>query len=135
MRKSFFAAFDRSDTNRTVQTKKMTRGLKFRINEVEGYNYIYIYIYICRRTKTLVSCAATAANLRLRFRICKKERFAHEAAHIIVKLRYYFTEANEKVFRKRYFDTSTEMSNERFQKYLNELSCIMRKPAFLHMRS
>ena len=50
-----------SDTNRTVQLKKMARGLKFRIEKVEG-----LY-YLCSEDKG----AESEADLRLCFRICK----------------------------------------------------------------
>ena len=32
----------RSDTNRAVQPQKMARGLKFRVEEVEGLHYLCI---------------------------------------------------------------------------------------------
>ena len=34
------SVFRRSDTNRAVQSKKMARGLKFRIQEEEGLYYL-----------------------------------------------------------------------------------------------
>ena len=51
----------RSDTNRAIQSRKISRCLKFRIYEVEG-----LY-YPCSENK--------GADLRLCFRICKKPVF------------------------------------------------------------
>ena len=42
VRKPFFGVPDRSDTNRAVQTHKMTRGLQCRIKKVEGLCAIYV---------------------------------------------------------------------------------------------
>ena len=39
MRKPVFGVFDQSDTNRAVQLLNMARGLKFRIQKVEGLYY------------------------------------------------------------------------------------------------
>ena len=40
-RKAVFEFLTRSDTNQAVQPKKMARGLKCRIYEVEGLYYLY----------------------------------------------------------------------------------------------
>ena len=54
----------RSDTNRAVQPQKMARGLKFRIQEVEG-----LY-YLCSKNKDADQLRGYhAADLRL---ICKE---------------------------------------------------------------
>ena len=39
MRKAVFGFLTWSHTNRAVQPKKMTRGLQFRIKEIEGLYY------------------------------------------------------------------------------------------------
>ena len=57
-------------TNWAVQSQKMDRGLKFRISEVEG-----LY-YLCSENKNADQlCGYRAADLRLCFRICKKQGF------------------------------------------------------------
>ena len=61
----------RSDTNRAVQPRKMARGLKFRIEEVEG-----LY-YPCSENKGADQLHGyREADLRLCFRICKKPVFS-----------------------------------------------------------
>ena len=63
----------RLDINRAVQPQKMSRGLIFRIWEVEG-----LY-YLCSENKGADQLRSyCAADLRLCFRICKK-RFSHDA--------------------------------------------------------
>ena len=59
MRKPTFWFSTRSDTNRAVQSRKMTRGLKFRFKKVEG-----LY-YLCSENKG----ADQTTDLRLCFRI------------------------------------------------------------------
>ena len=55
-----------SDINQAVQLQKMARGLKFRIQEVEG-----LY-YLCSENKGADQlCGYREADLRLCFRICK----------------------------------------------------------------
>ena len=62
--------FGVSDTNRAVQSHKMARGLKFRIQEVEG-----LY-YLCSENKDADQLRGNReADLRLCFRICKKADF------------------------------------------------------------
>ena len=56
MRKPAFWFPTWSHTNQAVQPQKMARGLKFRIEEVEG---LY-YMYLCSENKSLMSCAVTA---------------------------------------------------------------------------
>ena len=66
----------RSDTNWAVQQQKMARGLKFRIQEIEGLNYL------CSKNK---DADQLHINLQL---ICAivfayaKSRFSHDAAHV-----------------------------------------------------
>ena len=70
----------RSDTNRAVKSLNMARGLKFRIQIVEG-----LY-YTCSENKGADHFAVTAKL------ICvfvfayakKKKRFSHNAAHFIM---------------------------------------------------
>ena len=60
-----------SDTNPAVQPQKMARGLKFRIDEVEG-----LY-YPCSENKGTDQLRGYhEADLRLCFRICKKPVFS-----------------------------------------------------------
>ena len=61
----------RSDIKPVVQSQKMVRSLKFRIYEVEGLHYL------CRENKGAdqLHCYC-AADLRLCFRICKKQVFS-----------------------------------------------------------
>ena len=54
----------RSGTNRSVQSQKMARKLKFWIKKVEGLYYVV-------KTKALISCYRTA-DLRFCFRIMQK---------------------------------------------------------------
>ena len=62
--------FGVSDSNQTVQPQKMSRGLKFRIKEVEG-----LY-YLCSENKGADQLRGhREADLRLCFRICKKPVF------------------------------------------------------------
>ena len=69
MRKSGFPT--RSDTNLAVQPQKMARGLKFRLNVVEG-----LY-YPCSENKGADQLRGyREADLRLCFRICKKPVFS-----------------------------------------------------------
>ena len=64
MRKPVFGV---SDTNRAVQYLKMARGLKFRIEKVEG-----LY-YLCSENKGADQlCGDRESDLRLCFRICNK---------------------------------------------------------------
>ena len=59
-----------SNTNRAVQSRKMVRGLKFRIYKVEG-----LY-YLCSKNKGADQLRGyREADLRLCFRICKKPVF------------------------------------------------------------
>ena len=85
MRKPTFWFPTWSDTNQTVQLKKMARGLKFRIYEIKGY-------YPCNENKGADQLRGyRESDLRLCFRICKmlvfayvKCWFSHDAAHIIL---------------------------------------------------
>ena len=71
MRKLVFGSPTRFDTNRSVQPQKMARGLKFRIQEVEG-----LY-YPCSENKGADQLRGyREADLRLCFRICNKPVFS-----------------------------------------------------------
>ena len=65
----------RSDTNRAVQSLNMARGLKFRIQKVEG-----LY-YPCSENK---GADQREADLRLCFRICKKTVFSRCGSYSIL---------------------------------------------------
>ena len=66
MRKPTFWFPSRSDTNQAVQLQKMTRGLKFRIQKVDG-----LY-YLSSENKGADQLRGhREADLRLCFRICK----------------------------------------------------------------
>ena len=66
----------RSDTNQAVQSKKMTRCLKFGIKKVEG-SY-----YICSENKGADQLRGyREADLRLCFRICKKPVFSRRGSY------------------------------------------------------
>ena len=76
MRKPTFWFPTWSNTNQAVHLQKMARGLKFRINEVEG-----LY-YPCSENKGADQLRGySEADLRLCFRICKCW-FSHDAAHL-----------------------------------------------------
>ena len=66
----------RPDTNRAVQSQKMARGLKFRIQEEEG-----LY-YLCSENKGADQLRGyREADLRLCFRICKKPVFSRRGSN------------------------------------------------------
>ena len=76
MRKPVSGFPTRSDTNRTVQSQKMARGLKFRIYEVKG-----LY-YLCSENKGADQLRGyREADLRLCFRICKKPVFSRRGSY------------------------------------------------------
>ena len=57
--------------NLAVQPQKMARGLKFQFKEVEGLCYLF------RENKAVYQLHGyRAADLRLRFHICKKQFFS-----------------------------------------------------------
>ena len=65
-----------SDTNRAVQSQKMARGLKFRIQIEEGLHYP------CSENKGADQLRGyREADLRLCFRICKKPVFSQRGSH------------------------------------------------------
>ena len=67
----FWGFWTRSDTNRAIQPQKMARGLKFRIEEEEGFYYL--------RSKNKGADPLQGyccADLCLCFRICKKQVFS-----------------------------------------------------------
>ena len=63
-----------SNTNRAVKPQNI--GLKFRIQDTERISYKYSKI---KGPDQL--CCYCAADLRLYFCKCKKNRFSHDAAH------------------------------------------------------
>ena len=78
MRKTTFWFRTWSDTNRAVQQQKMTRGLKFRIKEVEGF------YYLCSENKGADQLRGyREADLRLCFRICKKPVFSRRGSYAV----------------------------------------------------
>ena len=79
MRKSTFWFPIWSDINQSVQPQKMDRGLKFRIEEVEG-----LY-YPCSENKGADQLRGyRKADLRLCFRICKKRVFSQRGSNITI---------------------------------------------------
>ena len=71
MRKPTFWFPTWSNTNQAVELQKMARGLKFRIDEVEGL------CYPCSENKGADQLRGyREADLRLCFRICKKPVFS-----------------------------------------------------------
>ena len=66
----------RFDTNRSVQSHKMARSLKFRLKEVEGLYYPY------SETKALISFAVTAKLICVFVFAYAKSRFSHDEAHM-----------------------------------------------------
>ena len=76
VRKPVFGFPTRSDTNRSVQSQKMVRALKFWILKEEG-----LY-YPCSENKGADQlCGYHETDLRLCFRICKKP-VSHDETHI-----------------------------------------------------
>ena len=70
-RKSVFRFSNQADTNRAVKPWKMARGFKFKIYEVEGF------YYRCSENKGADQLhGLREADLRLSFRICKKQVFS-----------------------------------------------------------
>ena len=65
----------RSDTDRTVQPQKMTRGLKFRIYEVGEL------FYLCSGNKGAHQIRVYSAFV---FAYAKKKRFSHDAAEFLL---------------------------------------------------
>ena len=68
----------RSDTNRAVQSQKMARGLKFWIMEVEG-----LYSLSSENKGPDQLSGHREADLRLCFRICKKQVFSRHGSIMI----------------------------------------------------
>ena len=67
----------RSHTNRAVQPEKMVRGMKFRIEEEEGWHYP------CSENKGADQLRGyREADLRLCFRICKKPVFSYRGSYV-----------------------------------------------------
>ena len=84
MRKQTFWFPTWSDTNQAVQLQVMARGLKFRIQKVEG-----LY-YLCSKNKGADQLPLCEADLRLCFRICKKS-FSHDMTQFILPVNHSFT--------------------------------------------
>ena len=77
MRKPVFSGFQtRFDTNQAVQPKKIARGLKFPILEVEKLYYV-------AKTKALISCAVTVQLICTFVFAYAKSCFFHDKAHIL----------------------------------------------------
>ena len=77
-----------SDTNRVAQPQKIARGLKFRIQIVEG-----LY-YLCGENIGAGELHSyCAADLQLCFCICKK-LVSHNEAHILVRWFVYLYSSN-----------------------------------------
>ena len=70
-----------SDMNRAVQPQKMARGLKFRIQEVEGFYYLCSEINSADQLHSYY-----AADLRLCFFAYGKSRFSHNVAQLLRQL-------------------------------------------------
>ena len=69
----------RSDTNQTIQPHKMARCLKFRIKIEKGL------FYPCSENKGADQLRGhREADLRLCFRICKKQVFSRRGSHDLV---------------------------------------------------
>ena len=66
----------RSNTNQSVQEKKMARGLEFWIKEVEELYYLYSKIKGADQL-----CCSCAADMRLCFAYVKS-RFSHDIAQL-----------------------------------------------------
>ena len=79
MRKPTFWFPTWSNTNQAVQLRKMARGLKFHIKEVEGLNYL------CGENKGADQlCGYREADLRLCFHICKKPVFSRRGSNTLM---------------------------------------------------
>ena len=79
VRKLVFGGFPtRSDTNQAVQPQNMARGLKFRIKIEEGSHYP------CSENKGADQLRGyREADLRLCFRICKKQVISRRGSNYI----------------------------------------------------
>ena len=75
MRKPTFWFPTRTDTNQAAQLQKMARGLKFRIQKVEGLYYV-------AKTKALISFAVTAKLICVFAFAYAKCWFSHDVAQI-----------------------------------------------------
>ena len=78
MRKQTFWFPTWSDTNQAVQLQKMSRGLKFRIQKVEG-------VYFLWKTKALISFSVTAKLICVFVFAYAKCWFSHNAAHMLIQ--------------------------------------------------
>ena len=71
----------RSDTNRAVQPQKTARGLTFRISDKE------VLYYLCSENKDADQLRGN--NLRLCFRICKKQDFPLRGSNLNIVPQIY----------------------------------------------
>ena len=78
MRKPTFWFPTWSDKNQAVQSQKMTRGLKFRIKELEGLYYLFSENKGADQLR-----GYREDDLRLCFRICKKPVFLRRGSTIL----------------------------------------------------
>ena len=69
--------------NRAVQPQKMARGLKFRIYKEEGLSYPYSQNKGADQLR-----GHREADLRLRFRICKKPVFSKRGSYVSLHLQF-----------------------------------------------
>ena len=76
--KPVFGVSTRSNPNRAVQPQKMARGLKFRIQEVEG-----LYYQSSETKGAQISFAVTAKLICLCFHICNKQVFSQLGSYVI----------------------------------------------------
>ena len=99
MRKPTFWFPNRSDTNRAAWPKKMARGLKFRLCDVEE-----LYFPIVAKTKALISFAATAKLICVFVFAYAKRWLSHGAAQMyFTKSRHeYFSQSELSVLAKHY---------------------------------
>ena len=78
MRKPVFRFPTSSDTNQAVQLQKMARSLKFQIKKREGLQYP------CSENKGTDQLRGyREADLRLCFRICKKQVFSQRGSYAV----------------------------------------------------
>ena len=86
----------------------MSRGLKFRINEVEGLYYPYSENKGADQLR-----GYREADLRLCFRICKKPVFSRRGSYSMITEGYYFSVLHETIMLKVPCSVGTAMSRQR----------------------
>ena len=94
MRKPTFWFSTRSNTNRTVQSQKMARGLKFQIYKVEGLYYPYSENKGADQLR-----GYREADLRLCFRMCKMLVFTWRGSFKDFRVSAICDENNSPIFR------------------------------------